>query len=139
MATWLIRGGFQSEALADFLETGSVGIDFWTRDRDLTDLSKSEIRTIILHAYPKEPHSNIISWFCNQTWNFIHSIQHGDTILMPTTDGRQVHVGRIVSSYYFVPGLWYPQRRAVAWTDDMRPSPPPGKRSDQRTVIAVEP
>lgn len=52
-ATWVIRG-WQGEAIEDFWSCGTVGVGVWTGEAALPEVSRPELRTIILFSYPGE-------------------------------------------------------------------------------------
>ena len=137
MATWIIRADQKANAVNDFLNANSVGIDYYTGTHDLTDLLKDEVFSIIIENYPKRFHKPAISSFCNQVWNFVHTLKRGDIVLMPTKNAQQVHVGIITSHYYYLPDLDLPQRRDVTWTGELRPNPLLKTKKDRRTVIRL--
>ena len=138
MATWAIRADQNTKALNDFLKTNSVGIDYYTRTHDLSNLLKEEVRSIIMENYPKPFHKPTISRFCNQVWNFIHTMKRGDMILMPTKDAQQVYVGIVTSHYHYIPGLDLPQCRDATWTGELKPNTLLQEKGDRRTVIRLD-
>ena len=138
MAVWIIRGGFGAEAVDEFLETGTVGVGFWTGAEELNGLTMAGIRAIIERNYDGEGGSGVVTWATTQVWNFVENIKIGDTILMPERGGQRVHIGEVVGDCYLWAEVRYPQSRDVRWTGEMRANPlPRGRWMDQRTVIKV--
>lgn len=55
---------------------------------------------------------------CGFTWTIIKGLQLGDIVLCPSGEGYY-YVGKITSSYYFVPNTELPHRRKVEWMEQV--------------------
>lgn len=142
MATWVILGGQKQDTLKVFLATNTIGIQYWTDSVDLMDVGLEALKEQIKRNYgehiaPKEPLPNVISRFANQVWAFLHDIQVGDTILMPTSRGSAAYVGYVEEGYECRAVEPLPHRRNVRWTCMVDNKPLGNMKTKRQTVFKL--
>ena len=127
MAIWVVRGGQQQDTVKLFLDTNTVGIQYYNDSVDLMALDKATLKEQILRNYekiaPAEPRPRDISYFANRVSEFLHEIQVGDIILMPHKRGSAAYEGDVIEGYECWVSHPLPHRRNVRWRGEVGEDP----------------
>lgn len=101
MSIWVVRGGKFGEYENRFLNEDKV---YLTRDGFKTDLNKiseqAGLRTVLDDFYPTQPSSKLSSW-SDQIWDFAHTVQQKDWVVLPSKLSPVLHVGEITGGYNY--------------------------------------
>ncbi len=117
MAIWLVRAGKKGEYESKFLEGKRVYLTWDFLADNLTTIdTKEEMQARLASLYPDAKHKTLIAWR-SQIWPFVHEMQIGDWVVLPSKYKPVVHVGRIAGGYIHVPKGPNPfyHYRAVEW------------------------
>lgn len=114
---WGIHAGRTGDADRLFLKKNRVALG-WSKLGDLAKLKadREVFKAAIAQAYPdKKP--GAIPNNAGQLFRFVHEMKVGDVVVYPSKGDRQVHLGRVESSYAYDPKTepGYSHTRAVKW------------------------
>ena len=117
---WLVRSGQSKELADDFVSGEYVGIYFGMNSEDM---SSATTRQDVEYHY-KNVYGRINGSDVGNITRFLTEIQQGDYIIMPASDSRKLHYGRVVSKapYYVPPGTdphKVANRWEMAWEGDL--------------------
>ena len=115
MRLWLVRGGRYGEREAEALASNAL-VPGFDEVGDLSQAgSKDDLRGILETSLP-EATTGRIKNFTNQLWQFLHTIQAGDLVIMPRKNTGFVAVAEVTGPYKFRPqSPAYRHRRTVDW------------------------
>ena len=82
MTAWIIRGGTNGELEEEFLESEWVAIGYDLFE-DLSNVRTKEDLKSLLQRTKKESDARSIPSWTTRIWDFIHSIDIGDLVVMP--------------------------------------------------------
>jgi restriction system protein len=113
MHIWMVRadGGTLTQ---DFLSKGYVGIG-WPDIEPLAEgASRDSIEAAYLKAYPDDARMRR-AINVGQLYRFLTTIQEGDIVLTPGTEGR-MHTGKVKTGVLWKEGEHFPRQRPVDWS-----------------------
>jgi restriction system protein len=114
---WCIRGGKTGDVGARFVKEGVVALG-WPAAGDFAKLGRDRdsFKTALAHAYQGAKPGALVVW-AGQLYRFVHDVHVGDLVAYPSKLDRQVHLGRIESTYRYEPSFShdYPNVRSVKW------------------------
>jgi restriction system protein len=100
MSVWLVRAGKNGEREDEVLNNGIAAIG-WTKLPDLSDIkSKEELKSRFDQVYPgkkKKSKANEVG----QVWTFIHRMEEGDLVVLPSKFSASVAIGKIKGPYEY--------------------------------------
>ena len=116
MALWVCRAGRNGEYENYFLEKRLVAITWKNMDADLTKLqTKDDFKSTLSKIYPDDK-KNTISNYAGQLYTFVHSMNIGDKVLLPSKINPGLfYVGTIQSDCKYTGEEPYTHTRAVTW------------------------
>ena len=115
MTAWIIRGGTNGELEEEFLENEWVAISYDLFE-DLSNVRTKEDLKSLLQRTKKESDARSIPSWTTRIWDFIHSIDIGDLVVMPRKGKRIVAIGEMTGEYQYRPeGSMLPHCRVVRW------------------------
>jgi restriction system protein len=117
MSVWLVRAGRSGEYESKFLSEGRIYVTWKGLNVDLNPLSgQSKLQDILTKTYPDKKSATVKNW-ASQIWPFVHSMQKGDWVVLPSKTRPIIHFGSIEGDYEFVPEGPDPffHRRTVKW------------------------
>ncbi|WP_019101455.1 restriction endonuclease [Chromobacterium haemolyticum] len=117
MELWLIRAGSSGEYEQKFLEDGRAYLTWEELDCNLAELPSKEALLAKLEQVAPEAKLKRLQNYSSQIWPFVHVMQEGDWVILPSKRQPVVYVGRICSAYQFTPqqpGVYRHWRR-VEW------------------------
>ncbi len=98
-----------------FLDQNIIAIG-WDDLGDLSLLSqtKEAFKEKYAEEYPAAKKGTMAA-HVGLLFRFVNEVKSGDYIVYPSKPDRQIHIGRILSDYFFVSGSRYANRRKVEW------------------------
>jgi restriction system protein len=116
-ALWGIHAGRTGDADALFLKHGCIAIG-WNDMGDLSQLpaDREAFKQRYVQAYPDAKKGGIAT-VSGIPFRFLHEMKHGDLVIYPSKQDKQVHIGRVIGPYAYSQDAIhrYPHRRKVAW------------------------
>jgi len=114
---WGIHGGKEGAADDLFLKRNCIALG-WSKIGDLGPLpaDREAFKTKVAETYPdKKP--GAIPTDAGTLFKFVHVMKPGDIVIYPSKRDRQVHIGRVESTYRYDTARdpAYPNRRDVKW------------------------
>jgi len=112
-AVWLLRAGRRGRYATDFEAAGITAIG-WPDVGDLSGRDRGEIVAAVKHHYGDKGAAGT----GGMLYRFANEIAVGDWALMPDSETREIHAGRVTGDYEYradPPVTDYPNIRAVAW------------------------
>ena len=116
---WCIRGGNNERVGGGLFRTEQVVALDEDCMPNLSQLGNSRAAYRAVYA-PQNGHLNSqqIGKYVGDLFRFVHEIRQRDLVVYPSSiDDRLVYIGRVVSDYFYVAGV-YTHRRKVKWLDD---------------------
>jgi restriction system protein len=115
MRLWIVRAGRYGEREAEALAS-SVLVPGFDDVGDLsTAASREDVRKVLEQSFPTASAGRIKN-FANQLWQFVHTIQLGDLVIMPRKNTGLVAIAEMLGQYEFRSDLpAYRHRRSVKW------------------------
>jgi len=114
---WGIHAGRTGDADSLFLRQGCVAIG-WDAMGDLSLLSgdREAFKQRYVQAFPDAKKGGIAT-VSGIPFRFLHEMKVGDLVVYPSKQDKQVHIGRIMGEYQYMPegSHRYPHRRRVEW------------------------
>lgn len=114
---WGIHAGKTGDADNLFLKKKFIALGW----HDLGDLSKlpadrEAFKMKIAEAYPSKRRGAVAN-NAGQLFRFVHEMKVGDSVVYPSKNDRQIHIGEIVGQYRYDPKLepGYPHLREMKW------------------------
>lgn len=112
---WGIHAGRNGEADSLFLRKSVIALH-WSEIGDLSKLKPDRqiFKEAITKSYPdKKPGSVAID--AGQLFRFANEIKIGDLVIYPSKRDREVHIGRVESTYYYDSSEDFAHMRSVKW------------------------
>lgn len=126
MALWVVRAGKHGEHENKFLKDNRVYATWEELNEDLEKIkSKNDLLDHIqsLDRYKDEKLNTLKNW-TYQLWPFVHEMNNGDWVIVPSKMKPAIHVAEILSSYHYDPSAEDPyyHYRDIKWigTDILR-------------------
>ena len=117
MAVWLVRAGSQGEYEERFLSSSRIYVTWDNLHLDLKKIVNrgdliAELAKTDLDAKPRK-----LSNHASQIWPFIHTMNIGDRIILPSKLQPVIYIGIITSEYSYDPDAIDPFKhsRSVKW------------------------
>lgn len=122
MVLWLMRAGKQGEDEKTCLDKGIIILR--SKVQKLCTLpNKEEAALALKQAYPESKPKTLVGW-AGQILKFVHEMQEGDLVAMPSKFRSVIHFGRIAGKCQPCPQLDDPERglayvRKVEWIKEI--------------------
>lgn len=116
MALWVVRAGNKGQLEAFNFENDVAAIG-WEHMSDLSNIRDPEtMKKLVYSAYDDRGKRKAMQW-PGQLWDFLHTIEVGDTIILPRKERPIIAVARVVGRYRYAPDAPYRKKhqRPVKW------------------------
>ena len=100
MAVWLIRAGSQGQFEQKFTSENRVYLTWDGLNTDLQGLAnKDELISALAVLEPEAKQKKLLN-HASQIWPFVHVIQEGDRVILPSKIQPVIYIGKITSNYH---------------------------------------
>ncbi|OZG69964.1 restriction endonuclease [Hahella sp. CCB-MM4] len=123
MAVWLVRAGSQGEYEQKFLQDGRIYLTWDDLNTALDQIPDRDVLIRELASLDTDAKPKKLTNHASQIWPFVHAMQLGDTVILPSKLQPVIYVGKITSDYHHQPDEVNPffHWRSVEW----QPNPVP--------------
>ncbi len=103
MQIWLIRAGRSGQFEQKYLDEGRVYVTWGLLNNDLSLLNERQELVELLQTYDPDAKPGKLRNHASQIWPFVHSMEQGDWVVLPSKSQPVVHMGKITGGYTYNP------------------------------------
>lgn len=113
---WVFRAGKNGEHEKKFLEESRIYLSWYGLKEDMSKMDYGGVKEYVRQLFP-ELSGDYLNRRILQIYPFVHSMQDGDWVILPSKFDRTLHFGKIVGDYQyeFIGPAPYYHYRNVDW------------------------